>query len=430
MRSNVLILVVLFGCSLQLAAQKPFAMGNSVVVNNTQPVTLDVDFSNAPPVTGSPYLVETNWKVQWRANADDMGNDVLVVEVTVDGTSHLKLRLAPTPQVTNAKKLFWSVLFRADTLPFALINFTPKPAANAGHSCTDKMKKKPALCPPGPKDTPDISLIGSFLAGGGTNPIYSLDFTGGYIFSNPIPGSGLYPALTGKVEINQDTKPPNNRTRFDPDSITAAFALTKYDDRRVGILRGMRYQFQVPTGELSRSDPSSNVTTAALAIFDFNPWLQSPRWFGTFYPFVGMEAGRNLNRPSVIDQTPVDLSHFKSIVRGYIGADTILAYVDENDPTTNLFSIGATYRVRLPAVDEPFVETLHQVTTIDLTTKARHWVEADVNYTLPKWKYLSFTATYQYGDLPPLFSFVNHKVTIGLNLQAVQTSKGLTKLVQ
>lgn len=430
MRSSALLFAIFFCCPFPVKAQKPFVLGSSFVVNNTQPVNLDVDFSNSPPAAGSPYFVKTNWKVQWRAHADDPGNDVQVGTVTIE-TSHLRLQLVPTPQVTDARRLFWSVLFSADTLPFTLINFTPKPAMSAGTSCTDKTKSKPALCPAGAKDTPDINLNGSFLAAGGTSPIYSLAFKGGYIFPDAIPRLGLYPALSGQVEINQDVKPPNNRTRFDPDSITAAFALTKFNDRSVGILRGMRYQFQVPTGEFSRSDPSSNITTAALAIFDFKPWQPQARWFATFYPFLGMEAGRNLNRPSTIDNIPVSLSNFKGIVRGYLGTDTILAFVDQNDPTSNVFSIGGTYRVRLPAIDEPFVETLDQVTTIDLTTKARHWVETDVNYTLPKWKYLSFTATYQYGDLPPLFSFVKHKITLGLNFQAIQTRKALgTKLVQ
>jgi hypothetical protein len=185
----------------------------------------------------------------------------------------------------------------------------------------------------------------------------------------------------------------------------------------------MRFQFQLPSGEFSRNDPSSNIITSGLATFDLKPWKPTKRTFGTLYPFAGFEIGRNLTRPDVINGIPVNLTHDRGIVRGLAGADALFALVDPKDVTTNLFSITGTYRLRLPTLDEPFIDTLHQVTSIRNTTKARHWVEADVTYTIPAWKYLSFTATYQYGDLPPIFTFVDHKVTIGVKLQAVQTTK-------
>src|SRR5207302_8073708 len=120
-------------------------------------------------------------------------------------------------------------------------------------SCTDSTRLKPVLCPPGATDSPDISLSGSFLAGGDTNPIYSLELKGGYIFQNSFSRFDFYPGVTGQLEINQDSKPPNKRTRFDPDSITAGFALTNVINLEVGPIAGMRLQVQVPEGEFSRS---------------------------------------------------------------------------------------------------------------------------------------------------------------------------------
>jgi hypothetical protein len=96
---------------------------------------------------------------------------------------------------------------------------------------------------------------------------------------------------------------------------------------------------------------------------------------------------------------------------------------DDKGTLVNTFSLTGSYRVRLPAFEEPEVRTLHQVTTVDLTTKARHWVEADANYAPWSFKFLAITAKYQYGELPPLFKLVDHCFTLGLTLQASQPHK-------
>ena len=136
------------------------------------------------------------------------------------------------------------------------------------------------------------------------------------------------------------------------------------------ILSGFEFQFQVPGGEFNRSDPSSNIITGGLMTVGFKPW-SGARNYATFYPVFGFEAGRNLNRPHEIDEVPVDLSNYKGIFRGVVGADAVFARTDE-DNDGNVFSITGSYKVRLPATDEPFVKTEHQVTTISLTTKSRH----------------------------------------------------------
>jgi hypothetical protein len=92
-------------------------------------------------------------------------------------------------------------------------------------------------------------------------------------------------------------------------------------------------------------------------------------------------------------------------------------------PSTDALTITGTYRVRLPAFDEPFVETMHQVTTVTETTKARNWLEGDINYAPWSFKYLTLTAKYQYGELPPMFNFVDHAFTLGITFHAVQSNK-------
>jgi hypothetical protein len=47
----------------------------------------------------------------------------------------------------------------------------------------------------------------------------------------------------------------------------------------------------------------------------------------------------------------------------------------------------------------------------------------DLNIAPSSFKYLALTVQYQYGDLPPVFTFVDHKVTVGLTFKAVQSNK-------
>ena len=118
------------------------------------------------------------------------------------------------------------------------------------------------------------------------------------------------------------------------------------------------------------------------------------------------------------------------LFRSVIGSDAVFA-VASADRSADVFSISGSYRVRLPAFDEPFVETLHQATTVSLTTKPRNWVQANVNYAPWRFKYLSLNAKYEYGELPPLFMLVNHQITLGFTLKAVQSGKpGLVSAAQ
>jgi hypothetical protein len=161
--------------------------------------------------------------------------------------------------------------------------------------------------------------------------------------------------------------------------------------------------------------------------------LSSPRHpslYGTIYPVLAVEAGKNLNEPSSIASIPVDLRRYDAIFRGVLGADAMFALATA-DRSSDVFSLSGSYRLRLPAFDEPFVEMQHQVTVVSLTSKPRSWVQANVNYAPWRFKYLSLNARYEYGELPPLFPLVNHQFTIGFTLQAVQTGKpGLVSVPQ
>jgi len=470
MRSKWLVLLILACCAVAWPAEDKFKLKDSAELERTTPVTVDVDYTGTLPPAPNPYLTESSWKVFWSSEPGSPIHVSDVVKIESDVTSQ-KIRLHITGNAPLAGAS-WTVLFNTTGPPYLIPQVIPvafknqssateaqqpapaNPSAIQGNqaatsagpavnvplkkSCDNKMQKdKPAFCPVNAKETPDISVTASFLAAGGTKPIYALSLKGTLQgTSHPL---GFHPGVSTDIEINQNVKPPVNSTAFDPDSIVAGLAFThfkailykdplqdgqKYKDH---MFLGVNFKLGLPNGEFSKSDPSSNIVFNPAARFVLNSWQPKslPSLFATLYPFLALELGENLSKPASIQKVPVNLSHYNAITRGVLGTDAVLATAtpDGKGNMVNSFSLTGTYRVRLPAFDEPEVRTIHQVTTVDLSTKARHWVEADINYAPWSFKYLTVTAKYQYGELPPLFKLVDHSFTLGLTLQASQTSK-------
>jgi hypothetical protein len=208
---------------------------------------------------------------------------------------------------------------------------------------------------------------------------------------------------------------------------------------KAGILTGLQLDEGLPMGEFSRSDPSSNIIFKSSVLFALKSatlskrpaqpatatspaQLASARVYATLYPVLSFEGGKNLNRPAMLSMTPIDLSHYNGIARGVVGADATLGFVSK-DKKTDIVNLAASYRARIPIFNEPFIETEHGVTDVSLTTKTRNWIEIDLKFAPAAFKYLSLTAQYQYGSLPPVFNFVDHKVSLGLTFTAVQSNK-------
>jgi hypothetical protein len=446
MRTTRFALLVFAGfCSL-LRAQSGGEFGSTAVpfLDDNGRVVLLVPYSTALPGNASLYVYdgtgENHWRVYWQ-----LGNAkptrAKVTQVTNDtATKHLVVNLgAPLPSDSAINTYLWTVLYTppddSTVLP-QLVPSTPAPRqpaapASLATACGPTSPNKPTFCPVTAGATPDISVTGNFLAAGGTKPIYKLE-----VISNlyaPRPLWGFYPGLNLTVEVNQNVKPPVNRTRFDPDSIVAGLAFQHMCTKcRLGGLYAIRLDETLPGGEFSRTDPSSNIVAATSVMFLFNSWqpflhtAQAGSWkrrlYGSLYPLVAFEGGKNLNRPNMLAKTLVDLSKYNAIARGLLGADATLALASK-DLKSDDISLSGYYRVRLPAFDEPFIKTTDSVTTVSLTTKPRHWVELDLSYSPFAFKYIAFTAQYQYGDLPPVFTLVDHKVSVGLTLKAAQSSK-------
>jgi hypothetical protein len=395
------------------------------------PATILVTYTGTPPSDTTIYTGATSWSI-WH---NSVGGPLIVSNVDLHrfdfSTPQIISIGLDDPSLTEKDMLssVWTVQFNQAGQPATVLASTPK----SDTKCDGTPGKPAFLCPPTDGAPPDISISGTFIAGGGTKPIYTFQLIGGLYAPNPVDWLWKFsPGVSAAVNINQNLSPPNNRTTFDPDSIIAAFSLQKLVNikrgNRLG-LTGLEFDESLPGGEFSRSDPSSNIIFASTMTYVFKPIRgeKHPRYYGTVFPIMGIEAGKNLNKPQMIAKTPVDLSHYDAILRGYAGADVTFGIMSNDKtattPATDAFTITGSYRVRLPAFDEPFVETMHQVTTVTETTKARNWFEGDINYAPWSFKYLTLTAKYQYGELPPLFNLVDHAFTLGITFQAVQSNK-------
>jgi len=442
MHFRLIVLLLLSASAAAHAADTKFQLtGKSELERGTDPPVIDVDYTGANPAVGTPYLDPGSWKIFWTAEGQPQIHRADVSAISVD-TAVQKLQLTLAGD-TPKERFAWSVLLNppgapsvmpqmiAGTAPREAPTAPGQPSPNAkppAQKSCDNATNSPAFCPPSGSTPADITLTASFLAAGGTKPIYSLSLKGKYLFSDTV--IGFHPGISTDLEINQNTKPPVAITTFSPNSITAGLAFNRvlhFNPSAPGkdaTIYGAILNFNLPSEEMSVSSPSNNIIFNPSISLILNSWQPKshPSIYGTLYPFFAFEGGENLSRPTTVDKIAVNWSSYGAIVRGVSGADAVFAKMSP-DKKGNTFSLTGTYRVRLPAFDEPEVRTLHEVTTVRLASKARHWVEADINAAPWSFKYLTITAKYQYGELPPLFQLVDHSFTIGFSLQAVQTNK-------
>jgi hypothetical protein len=82
-------------------------------------------------------------------------------------------------------------------------------------------------------------------------------------------------------------------------------------------------------------------------------------------------------------------------------------------------NLSSNYTARIPTTDELFLETRHQKTPVPmLTSNTRHYLQNDLQFMATD--YFGFEIKQQYGSLPPAFSFVDNRVSIGLVFQLKQ----------
>ncbi len=263
----------------------------------------------------------------------------------------------------------------------------------------------------------DIYLLGTFLAGEGTKPLYTLDAKLGWV--PEWRSSGIYAGLEGTLTINSSAKPPVNRTQADPDSITA--------DINIHFVKSDWLFSMYPLkGEFSRKHPDSNLVPAATV--QWTPIKNvGTRGAIAFYPSIGIEAGRNLMKPSTIDGQSVNLSGYNSIFRGVVGA--FAAYYErakKPDPGNPYqFEITSTFVDRIEVTSEPFLTTSlvngKSLTKVNFGTNPREYIETNVTWNITP--LLGLTVKDTWGSLPPLFALCGQQVTVGLTFKTKLPSR-------
>ena len=293
----------------------------------------------------------------------------------------------------------WTVTFPLSTGPLSLT--VPPPNTRF-------------FAPAKSKDDANLYFFGSYLAGEGTKPIYSIDAKAGYI--PEIHDSGIFLGIEAAATVNSGSQPPANRTRVDPDSITADIAL-----------RTARGNFLINTyparGEFSRKNAASNFVPSALVQYVPRPLFQSPRHAFVLYETAGIEAGMNLNQPASVFKQPVDFSGYDKILRGVVGGYAAYYIMKKTGATAGdpyAAQVSLTYVGRILATDEPYVtsQTVRgaQVPLILLDDKMRHHIDGVILWNVSD--FVGIQAKYTYGALPPLFQACAHQVTFGITFKA------------
>ena len=117
----------------------------------------------------------------------------------------------------------------------------------------------------------------------------------------------------------------------------------------------------------------------------------------------GMDFGSNLSNKLSKDGSG-------AVARIYAGTSW---YKELGSP--NVVMVAA-YQVRIPLRDEIFQQKIGDGTRRFLSTKARHFVEIGFDYGLSK--YFSLKPKYRWGSLPPAYSFLDHQLSIALEIKA------------
>lgn len=140
--------------------------------------------------------------------------------------------------------------------------------------------------------------------------------------------------------------------------------------------------------------------------------LHQPSWL-TFTPTFGIETGANL-------ETAGNLGTPSFIFRGVPGADASIRWLWPAVFGSKPLTLVAKYRARIPVRDETFTDATNASSSKPLpppilTTRTRHYAEAQASYPISK--ALSVGLVYQYGSLPP--AFVNFGHNLQLTIKAV-----------
>ncbi|MDQ2844668.1 MAG: hypothetical protein M3Y72_27220, partial [Acidobacteriota bacterium] len=131
------------------------------------------------------------------------------------------------------------------------------------------------------KDDADLYVFGSYVAGFGTKPLYSIDAKVNW--APEVHESGYFFGIKSNILVNSGVDTSVDRTRVDPDSISAALSV----QHRFG---EFALDIDPLEGEFSRKFPATDLITAGTLKW-VGPPVPLKRAAFVFYPFAGYEDG-------------------------------------------------------------------------------------------------------------------------------------------
>jgi hypothetical protein len=261
----------------------------------------------------------------------------------------------------------------------------------------------------GGKDDADIYLDGSVTPTVGAGPQYDIDTSVGLKLSRKHPKVRWF-EITGAVATDQRQKadPDSFRWRLAYQIVPSKVARPQYD---LGLL-GM---------EFDRTGEARNLIASPRVIIPFgpNPKVDSngvPKVVMRWELYGGVEAGWNTK--DILRFAGTSFPGHNAIFRGVPGSTLYLRWFRVG-PFQEI-SVDSNYEVRLLATREIFLETrLHTTDPVpELRQQPRHHIKTTVAFKFSG--AAALTVKYEYGSLPPAFTFVQHQVAIGILLQLKQ----------
>ncbi|MBI5281228.1 MAG: hypothetical protein HY858_06045 [Candidatus Solibacter usitatus] len=266
----------------------------------------------------------------------------------------------------------------------------------------------------GEKKKADIDITAGWQVGENVKPLYFWSVKAGC--PSPLGAGAKYGKLgpTFSAEASQ-------QQNADPDSMKAAIAYRK--DLPIGNRRdGWQFNADLLSYEFERKiakepvlsdagrpvlrkyiDKNSNLTWTSNAKY-VNPWKRMNWTLG----LAGFESGRAVSR--TVKSTSSDREE-QGVARLLFDLDLQKPLFRQGRPVLELHGY---HSLRLPFRQEPFQRVGENGGEMYLTNKPRHWTLIEASWLITKGAKIGFQ--YKRGSLPPSFEFVDHQLTVGLNL--------------
>ena len=259
-----------------------------------------------------------------------------------------------------------------------------------------------AIAPSEGPDDSDVYLSGLVSPAKGSETTFSVDAFARYTVARPSRWSewqvsGLYKA--------------DERPKADPDTAQLAVSFSHVGNRINSYWEAARY-------ELERTGDVQNLLTAGRIVRPI-PWTLSrrlnpdvPAGGDVIVASLGLDLGLGVEGGVNLDTELPDGAASRGVFRLVPSAAFYLVWL--TPPLVERVDLAVAYEVRLPATDEIFLETRVEGDDpeVQANRRARHWVEATADVMVND--YAGINVRYEYGSLPPAFSFVDHKGTLGL----------------